>query len=79
MRFIDYWYRLGFLEIIDYRYRFATERLIVPIIISGYESAISMLQRLNILLRLPFSIPSFHPLFTSECVLRRNKQQQKYC
>ena len=45
---------------------------------SGYGSAICMLQRLNILLRLSFSMPSFHPLFTSEYILRRNKQQQKY-
>ena len=68
-----------FFEIIDYRYRFTTERFTVPITDSGYGSAICMLQRLNILLRLPFSILSFHPLFTSEYVLRRNNQQQKYC
>ena len=49
MRFIDYRYRLGFFEIIDYRYRFTTERFIVPITDSGYGSAICMLQRLNIL------------------------------
>ena len=78
LKFIDY-YRLGFFETIDYRYRFTTERFIVPITDSGYGSAICMLQWLNILLRLPFSIPSFHPLLTSKYVLRRNKQEQKYC
>ena len=51
----------------------------MPITDSGYGSAICMLQQLKILLRLPFSIPSFHSLLTSEYVLRRNKQQQKYC
>ena len=79
LRFIDYRYRLEFFEIIDYRYRFTAERFIVPITDSAYGSAICMHQRLNILLRLPFSIPSFHPLLTFEYILRRNKQQQKYC
>ena len=50
----------------------------MPITDSGYGSAICMLQRLNILLRLPFSTPSFHSLLTSEYVLRRNKQEQKF-
>ena len=31
MRFIDYRYRPGLFEVIDYRYRFSTERFIVPI------------------------------------------------
>ena len=46
------------------------------------QSAICMLQviqRLNISLRLPFSMPSFHHLFPSEDILRRNIPQQKYC
>ena len=57
------------LRFIDYRYCFfTTESFIVPISDSGYGSAICMLQRLNILFRLPFSIPSFHPLLTFEDV-----------
>ena len=36
-----------------------------------------VLQRLNILLLLPFSVSAFHPLFASEYILRKHKQQQK--
>ena len=31
LRFIHYWNRPGFFEIIDYRFRFSSERFIVPI------------------------------------------------
>ena len=50
-----YRYRLRFFEIIGYCYRFTAAGFIVPITDSGYGSAICMLQRLSILLRLRFS------------------------